>query len=66
MGDERTYDWTVAIRCVTTDDFMTADWYRIPYDVLARISRRIVNEVKHVNRVMMDVTTKPPASIEWE
>ncbi len=66
MGDERTYDWAVAIRAVTTDDFMTADWYRIPYDVLARISRRIVNEVKHVNRVLMDVTTKPPASIEWE
>ncbi len=66
MGDERTYDWAVAIRCVTTDDFMTADWYRIPYDVLARISRRIVNEVRHVNRVLLDVTTKPPASIEWE
>ncbi len=66
MGDERTYDWAVAIRAVTTDDFMTADWYRIPYDVLARISRRIVNEVKHVNRVLMDITTKPPASIEWE
>ena len=66
MGDERTYDWAVAIRCVTTDDFMTADWYRIPYDVLARVSRRIVNEVRHVNRVLLDVTTKPPASIEWE
>ncbi len=66
MGDERTYDWAVAIRCVTTDDFMTADWYRIPYDVLAKISRRIVNEVRHVNRVLLDVTTKPPASIEFE
>ena len=66
MGDERTYDWAVAIRAVTTDDFMTADWYRFPYDILARVSSRIVNEVRHVNRVLLDVTTKPPASIEWE
>lgn len=66
MGDERTYDYTIAIRAVTTDDFMTADWARLPYDVLAKISARIVNEVKHINRVCLDVTTKPPASIEWE
>ena len=66
MGDARTYDYVLALRGVTTTDFMTADFARIPYDVLEKISARIINEVKNVNRIVYDITTKPPASIEWE
>ena len=66
MGDGRTYDYTLALRSVTTSDFMTADWTRIPYDVLDKVSVRIVNEVKGINRIVYDISSKPPATIEWE
>jgi GMP synthase (glutamine-hydrolysing) len=66
MGDNRTYEEVIALRAVTTDDFMTADWARLPFDLLANVSRRIVNEVRGVNRVTYDITSKPPGTIEWE
>ena len=66
MGDERTYDFTLALRAVETTDFMTATWSRIPYDLLETISNRIVNEVRNINRIVYDITSKPPSTIEWE
>jgi GMP synthase (glutamine-hydrolysing) len=66
MGDERTYGWPIIIRAVTSEDAMTADWARIPYDVLETMSSRVINEVTGVNRVAYDITSKPPGTIEWE
>jgi GMP synthase (glutamine-hydrolysing) len=66
MGDERTYGHPIIIRAVTSDDAMTADWARIPYDVLETMSQRIINEVPGINRVAYDITSKPPGTIEWE
>ncbi len=66
MGDERTYEFTVALRAVTSVDGMTADWAHLPYDFLAEISNEIINNVRGVNRVVYDISSKPPATIEWE
>ena len=66
MGDNRTYDHVIALRAVITDDFMTAHWAHLPYQLLSRVSNRIINEVSGINRVVYDISSKPPATIEWE
>jgi GMP synthase (glutamine-hydrolysing) len=66
MGDFRTYAQVIALRAVVSQDAMTADWARLPYDLLARVSTRVINEVKGVNRVVYDISSKPPSTIEWE
>ena len=66
MGDGRTYEWVVSLRCVETSDFMTAHWSHLPYELLGKVSNRIINEVRGINRVVYDISGKPPATIEWE
>jgi GMP synthase (glutamine-hydrolysing) len=66
MGDERTYEQVIALRAVTAEDAMTADWAKLPYELLGKVSNRIINEVKGINRVVYDISSKPPSTIEWE